>query len=278
MIDVPWNRLNVSLPEYLFWVNPIGKFSYGPRPVDRLRVLVDLDAVVRAEEPDLVLHDEAAEVGAPLLAHVLLEEAVGADAGDLIGVALLREIRSLHDVDVGAHAGVVVVAEHAAVELVAARLRDHVDHAARVAAVLRLVSARLHFDFLDELAVDVLALEALDDVGRVDAVDQEQVLRRGRSVDRDRQRPPLRLAEVRLHARLREHHVRVVAAHRQLLDDLRRVVAALRRRRHVDHRRLTGDGDLRRRRQLQRQVHRAPSSRDLRSPASRPCRIPPVPP
>ena len=99
-----------------------------------------------------------------------------------------------------------------------------------------------------------LPWKPLIDVGRVDAVDEEQVLRRGRPIDRDRERPSLGLAEVRLDARLREHDVRVVAADRQLVDDLRRVVASLRRRGRVDERRLTRDGHLGRRRERQRQV------------------------
>ena len=225
------------------------------RTRDRLQVLVDLDAVVRAEEPDLVLHDEPAEVRAELLAHVLRQEVVRPERR-LLDVALPAEVRRLDDLDVGAHAGIVVVTERAAVELVSTRLRDDVDDAARVAAVLGLVAARLHLDFLDELVVDVLALEALDDVRRVDAVDQEQVLRRRRPIDRDRQRTALRLAEVRLHARLREHDVRVVAADRQLVDDLGAVVAPLRRRRHVDERRLARDRHLGRRRDRQLQVDR----------------------
>ena len=235
----------VLLPERIL----VGQIELG---VD----LVDLDAVIRAEEPDLVLQDEPAEVGAELLADVLGEGAVQELRVAGLGEVRGRVVDDLAVLEVRAHARVVVVAEHAAVELVAARLRDDVDDAARVAAVLGLVAARLHFDFLDELVVDVLALEALDDVRRVDAVDQEQVLRRGRPVDRDRQRTALRLAEVRLHARLREHDLGVVAADRELVDDLGAVVAALGRRRHVDQRRLARDRHFGRGRELELEADR----------------------
>ncbi len=152
---------------------------------------------------------------------------------------VLRQVEVL----VRAEALVVEVPEHVPVELVAAGLGDHVDHAAGIAAVLRLVAARLDLDFLDELPVEGLALEPLDDVGRVDAVDQEQILRRGRTVNRDRERAALGLANVRLHAGLREHDRRVVATERQLLHHLGRVAGAGRGRSRVHERRLTGHGD-----------------------------------
>src|SRR5207253_10955088 len=125
----------------------------------------------------------------------------------------------------------------------AARLGDDVDDTAGRAAVLGLVAARLDLDLLDELAVDGLALEPLDDVGRVDAVDQEEVLRRGRAVDRDRERTPLRLAVVGLNARLREYDRGVIAADRLLVDDLGLVIRAGRRRGRVHERRLARDRD-----------------------------------
>ena len=80
----------------------------------------------------------------------------------------------------------VVVAEDVAVELVAARLRDDVDDAAGGAAVLGLVAAGLHVHRLDELEVELFALEAVLGVRGVDAVDVEGVLRAGRAVDGDR--------------------------------------------------------------------------------------------
>ena len=82
-------------------------------------------------------------------------------------------------------------------ELVAARLRDDVDDAAERAAVLGLVAARLDLDLLDELVVDGLALDSLEDVRRVDAVDGPLVLGRGRAVDRQRERASLRVARGR---------------------------------------------------------------------------------
>ena len=127
--------------------------------------------------------------------------------------------------------------------------------AAGVTAVLGLVARGLDFDFLDELVVDVFALDALDDVRRVDAVDQEAVLGRGRAVDRDRERAALGLAVVGLDARLREHDVGIVAARqRQLVDDLARKVRAGRRRSRVDQWRVARDDDFGRRREVQLQV------------------------
>src|SRR5262249_46362597 len=152
------------------------------------------------EEPYAVLHHEAAEVESALGTGVLgldrRELGVsgrarrrGAVAGrrralaDHRAVEVLRRVLLL----VRGEAQVVVVPEDSAVELVPAGLRDHVDHAAGVATFLGLVAAGLDFDFLNELVVDVFALDALDDVRGVDTVDDETVLGRGRAVDRDRE-------------------------------------------------------------------------------------------
>jgi hypothetical protein len=72
------------------------------------------------------------------------------------------------------------------VELVAAGLGDDVDDAAGRAPELRFVAAGLDVDRLDELEVELLALEAVFGAGGVDAVDVEDVLGAGRAVDGDR--------------------------------------------------------------------------------------------
>ena len=141
-------------------------------------------------------------------------------------------------------------------ELVAAGLRDDVDHAAERPAVLGLVAAGLDLDLLDELAVDGLALEAFDDVGRVDAVDDVLVLDGCRAVYCQRERASLRLAPVGVDARVRPDDIGVVAGHGQARDDLRRVVRAGRRGIHIHQRRLAADRHRFRRRELQGDVHR----------------------
>ncbi len=129
-------------------------------------------------------------------------------------------------------------------ELVAALLRDDVHDAAGVPAVLGLVAAGLDLDLLHELGVDRLALEPLDDVRRVDAVDQEEVLGRGGAVDREGERPPLGLAVVLLDTGLLPDDVGVVPPERQLAHHGRRVGRTGGRRGRVDDRRLTRHDDL----------------------------------
>ena len=141
----------------------------------------------------------------------------------------------------GAHSEGVVVDEAVSVKFVAARLGDDVDDAAERPAVLRLVAAGLDFDFLDELTVDRLSLEAANDVGRVDSVDDELVLDRCRSVDRQRQSPSLSVALILVDARIRSNDLRVIATQWKLLHDLGGVARSPRRRRRVDERCLAAD-------------------------------------
>ena len=194
-------------------------------------VAVVVDAVVRREEPEVVLDEEAAHVRAVVeLLHVLEGR---------VELVSTRRVERL-----GAERGRAQVAEHVAVELVAPRLRDDVDDPAGRASELGLVAAGLDLDLLDELVVDDLALDSAVDLVRVDSVDHEHVLRGGRAVDREREPPALRVAGVLVDARLKLHDARVVSTERQLLHDLRRVVGAARRVRDVDDRRLPADHDL----------------------------------
>ncbi len=124
---------------------------------------------------------------------------------------------------------------------VIARLGDHVDDAAERAAVLGLVAAGLDLDFLDELPVDRLPLEAADDVGRVDTVDDELVLHGGGPVDSQRQGPSLSVALVLIDARVRPDDLGVISAERKFLHDLARVARSARRRGRIDQRRLAAD-------------------------------------
>ncbi len=106
-----------------------------------------------------------------------------------------------------------------------------------------LVAARLDLDLVDELVVDGLALEALDDVGRVDAVDDPLVLDGGRPVDRQSERPSLRLPAIGADAGVGAHDVGVVARHRELRNDLVRVIRPGSRRGHVHERNFARHGD-----------------------------------
>ena len=133
-------------------------------------VCVFAHPVVGAEEPELVFDDDSRR-GRRRSPRLVKPCAVPPVETTVFGVGLQRVV--------------VVVAEDVAVELVAARLRDHVDDAAGRAAVLGLVAAGLDVDLLDELEVELLALEAVLGAGRVDAVDVERVLGAGRAVDGD---------------------------------------------------------------------------------------------
>jgi hypothetical protein len=203
--------------------------------------LVVGDAVVRAEEPDAVLEEEAAEVRAVI--PLVLSRRQG--AGERIRIVGREDL-------VGAQPRAVVASEHAARKLVAARLRDDVDDAAGRVAVLRAIAVGLDLDLLDELVVDDLALQAADDVGRVDAVDDEAVLRGRRTVDRQRRGAALPIGAILGDARVRLDDVRVVAADRKAVDDSLAIGGPARRRAHVHDRRLARHHDLLGGRDLQR--------------------------
>ena len=93
-------------------------------------------------------------------------------------------IDSRHEHALGLQRIRVVIDEPVAVKGVSAGLGDDIDDAAERPAILGLIAARLDLDLLDELVVDRLALNAFQDVRRVDAVDDPLVLGRGRTVDR----------------------------------------------------------------------------------------------
>ena len=184
--------------------------------------------VVGREEPQLVSNDPAADVGAEV------GPVVTVDAHSLKNVVLGDDLG-------GAHSEGVVVDETVSVKLVAARLGDDVDHAAERPTVLGRVAAGLDLDFLDELAVDRLPLEAPDDVGRVDTVDDELVLHGGGPVDGQRQGPSLSIALVLIDARVRPDDLRVISAERKFFHDLGRVAGSARRRGRVHERHLAAD-------------------------------------
>ncbi len=188
-----------------------------------------LDAVVGAEEPEMVLQDVAAEGGA----EVELVEPLERPEVRLVLVLVVRLQRV-----------VVVIDERLAVVVVAAGLRDDVDDAAGRAAVLGLVPARLDVELLDELVVELLALRAVLDAIRQNAVDHEGVLESRRAVDGDRVRERGGRGRLGRDARRDLHDRRVVAAARKRLDlpvvDVGRQAA----RALVHDRRLGGDEDL----------------------------------
>ncbi len=198
------------------------------------------DPVVGAEEPEPILDDVAAEVDAEVLALVAVDGAGGGD--DRVGARLQRVV--------------VEVGEDVALELVAARLGDDVDHAAGRAAVLGLVAAGLDVDRLHELEVELLALEAVLDAGGVDAVDDERVLGAGGAVDRDRRLRAVVRIGVRDDAGHQLRHRAVVAAGGQRVDRPLVEVDPELGRAQIDHRRVAHDGDLLGLRRTQGGVHR----------------------
>ena len=186
------------------------------------------DPVVGGEKPEAVLDQVAADVGAV----VLLGEALDGAAGGhhRLGRRLQRVV--------------VVVAEGVAAELVAARLGDDVDDAAGGLAVLGLVAAGLDVDLLDELEVQLLALEAVLGAGGVDAVDVVDVLGAGGAVDGDGGLAAVVGVGVGGDPGRHLHHRGVVAAAGQVLDVAAGEVGAQGGRGGVHRRRLVRDGDL----------------------------------
>ncbi len=134
--------------------------------VDHL--LVEVVRVVGGEVPELVLDQLAAQGEADV---VLLVDRLDVAAG-------LRH----QGLGPGRVAG--VVDEQVAAQRVAARLGDHVDHAAEGAAVLGLVAAGLDLDLVDEVERDAGPGPALGRVGGVELVDHVAVLERRGTHDR----------------------------------------------------------------------------------------------
>ena len=190
-----------------------------------------LHPVVGSEKPERVLEHEAAERRA------VVEAVVAGDEG--------IELRILGMLVRGLDRVVAVVDESLAVKLVAARLRDDVDDAARRPAEFRLVAAGLDLDLLDEFVVELLALGPVLDAGRVDAVDDEPVLEPGGAVDHDGVCEGRRVRGLRRDPRRNLDDRRVVAAGRQGLDLAAVDVVADGRRVLIDQRRRARHDDLR---------------------------------
>ena len=121
-------------------------------------------------------------------------------------------------------------------ELVRAALGDRVDDAARGAAELGRVAARLDLHFVDEVDDQALAGEAVLQVGRLDAVDDVAVLARARAVDREATELRFLVRAGRLRDERRE-----VAATRQQVDLLGADVGLPGILPDVDERRFRGD-------------------------------------
>jgi hypothetical protein len=220
--------------------------------------------VVRGEEPELVLDDPATQAEP--------------DVGPVVAVqAHPLKVVVGSDLLIGAEAEGVVVDEGVAMKLVTTRLRDDVDHAAERPSVFRLIPAGLDLDFLDELPVDRLPLEAADDIRRIDTIDDELVLDGRRAVHRQRQGASLRVALVLVDPRVRADDLGIVSAEWKVLHDFCAVVRAAGRRGRVDHRNLARDDDGFLGGQRDLQVHVAVASRAtvaLFSTVPRPVRVP----
>ena len=180
------------------------------------------DRVVRAEEPEAVPDDVAANVEPDISTAVqVLDRRRG-----LRPIALGRVVR--HQLAALVE-GVDRAAEH-----VAARLRDDVDDAAGHAAVLRRETAGLQFDLVDEVEVELLGALPLLDACRVQTLDDVLVFSAGGPEHR---RPDAVLGRPRCDARDRVH----VAANREPLEEVRVGVDADRRAGRVDGRRRGAD-------------------------------------
>src|SRR6185436_15653940 len=129
-------------------------------------------------EEQFVPHDRTAERSANLIAVVVLFLVL---YGQHRGVIEGAELQPLDRTRGNGVAGKVIVAF--AGELVAARLRDRADDAAKRAAVLGLDAARLDLDFLQILEDRVLTGAAVDQAVGIHAVHREAVLRPARAVD-----------------------------------------------------------------------------------------------
>ena len=131
------------------------------------------------------------------------------------------------------------VDQHVAAPRVGAALGHDVDHSAGRATVLGGIPARLHLDFIDELRQDRVARHAREQVGGLDAVDQEAILRRAGAVDGDA--PELRLL---VGARRLTDERREIAALRQQVDGVLPEAEHSRALACVDQRRGRRDLDL----------------------------------
>src|SRR5207249_4123592 len=136
----------------------------------------------------------------------------------------------------GLQAAALAEPERVDVEDVPARLRDHVQVAARETAVLRVEAAGLHLHFLDEVGIQLLAFGAGLDAGRVQPLDDVAVLGAGRAVYR-------RSVGVLRDAGREARHRVDVAAHGELFHQLLPDAHAAHRRRRVDDGRGAGDVD-----------------------------------
>ncbi len=185
-----------------------------------------------------VLPDRAADAAA-------VEAVVGVGQAALfLALALLLDEEVLVDAPDGTR-----LIEARAVEVVGARLRGDVEHAAAGAAHLGVVGVDLDLHFLDRFDRRVQH-RAADQLGDRHAVEQVVVGAHAAAAERDDRGVALILLPVELRIAGR-HHGRnrdadeegVAAGRRQRLERFTIEHAAGRRRRRVDQRRLAGDRD-----------------------------------
>ena len=202
---------------------------------------IALHAVVGDEEPDAVLPRIPAQVRASVVARESLVRPVEILGGVL--VARLERVR-------------VVVTKDVAVVLVAARLCDDVDDAARGPTEFGLVASGLDLDLLDELVVEVRSLRAVLDARRVRSVEDEAVLQPGRAVDRDRAGEVVGVRGLGGHAGRDQNDGREVAAGRQRADLAVVEIRPGGHRGRVHGRRLPGNDHLRLERRPEPEIER----------------------
>ena len=181
----------------------VGREHDGPVGLDQLRTITEV-------EPGLVAEDRPAEVENRI-------DAVRGIArrGGVFGDGLIGGIQTNRRTDCARPIVVPVVDAGAAMVDVAAGLRDGADDTARRGAILGVVAARLHLDFLKEVDQHGLGGDAGAQVRRVHAVDDVAVLGARRAVDRETR---LRFL---VGARSRRQDAREVTAARDALDELR---------------------------------------------------------
>ncbi len=156
-------------------LRPVGDEGHRPGPAA-------LDGHERPEEPQPVLEDVAAQAGTGL-PDVLLLPAVQVVIVDVLGDVVVQGVDAQDVGPLPGQGAAAVVAEDVAVESVAAGAGDDVDHPAHRAAELSLVAAGLDLDLVEEVEVDLLRHRPVLEMGRIDSVDKENVLRGRGPVD-----------------------------------------------------------------------------------------------
>ena len=148
---------------------------------DRAVVVIE-DRQERAEEPEPVLENVAAQASAALEGPVFVLPVL-VIVGVIGGFGVVQEVQLEGVAIVASQLGAAVIAQQFAVEGVSAGARNDAEHAAQRASELGLVAGCPHLDFVDELERGILAAVTVNDVGDVGAVDVVHVLQAGGPVN-----------------------------------------------------------------------------------------------